>query len=83
MPFLDLPSETRDVLLETQDATSVHESRAVFLHRLGSDLAQSTNSFAHITSAPSLAWRDSWDLHCRHARSCSNILPYIQLEVDL
>jgi hypothetical protein len=57
------PIETRDVLLATQDATSVHENRAVFLHRPRSDLAQSTNSFAHITSAPSLGWRDSWDLH--------------------
>ena len=52
MPFLDLPSETRDVLLETQDATSVHESRAVFLHRLGSDFGQSTNSFPRKVSAP-------------------------------
>jgi hypothetical protein len=34
---------------------SVHENRAVFLHRPGSDLAQNTNSFAHITSILNLA----------------------------
>jgi hypothetical protein len=70
IPCLDFPTtETRDVLLGTQDATSAHESRADFLHRPDSDLGQNTNLFPRKFSAPNLmAYRDSRDLYGRHTR---------------
>jgi hypothetical protein len=55
MPFLDLPSETRVALVAYEVASSLTFHSVDFLHRPGSDLAQNTNSFAHITSASNLA----------------------------